>query len=74
DSFEPEYAVLPDKKKTLAELKKAAKSAQAVYLASDPDREGEAICWHLMEELRKGTKAEFHRVLFNEITKRAVLA
>ena len=74
ESFEPEYAILPDKKKTLADLKKSAKTAQAIYLASDPDREGEAICWHLMEELRKGTKAEFHRVLFNEITKRAILA
>ncbi len=74
ESFEPEYAVLPDKKKTLAELKKSAKIAEAVYLASDPDREGEAICWHLMDELRKGTKAAFHRVLFNEITKRAILA
>jgi len=74
ESFEPEYAILPDKKKTLADLKKSAKTADAVYLASDPDREGEAICWHLMEELRKGTKAEFHRVLFNEITKRAILA
>jgi len=73
-SFEPEYAILPDKKKTLADLKKSAKGAEAVYLASDPDREGEAICWHLMEELRKGTDAEFHRVLFNEITKRAILA
>ena len=74
ESFEPEYAILPDKKKTLADLKKSAKGADAVYLASDPDREGEAICWHLMEELRKGTDAEFHRVLFNQITKRAILA
>lgn len=74
ESFEPEYAVLPDKKKTLADLKKSAKNAEAVYLASDPDREGEAICWHLMEELRKSTNAKFHRVLFNEITKRAILA
>ena len=74
ESFEPEYAILPDKKKTLADLKKSAKGADAIYLAADPDREGEAICWHLMEELRKGTKAEFHRVLFNEITKRAILA
>ena len=66
---------LPDKKKTVAELKKAAKGATDIYLASDPDREGEAICWHLKELLEKdGTKAEFHRVLFNEITKRAVQA
>jgi DNA topoisomerase-1 len=72
DDFTPTYQVLPEKKKTLTELKKAAKSAEAIYLASDPDREGEAICWHLKEELEKGTKATFHRVLFNEITKRAV--
>jgi DNA topoisomerase-1 len=71
--FSPTYQVLPEKKKVLAELKKAAKAAEAVYLASDPDREGEAICWHLQEELSKGAKAEFHRVLFNEITKRAVV-
>ena len=74
ESFEPEYTVLPEKRKTLTDLKKSAKNAKAVYLASDPDREGEAICWHLMEELRKGTDAKFHRVLFNEITKHAILA
>ncbi|HXV77363.1 MAG TPA: type I DNA topoisomerase [Candidatus Polarisedimenticolaceae bacterium] len=73
DDFTPTYAVLPDKKKTLAELRRAAKDAKAVYLASDPDREGEAICWHLREELARDTDAEFHRVLFNEITKRAIL-
>jgi DNA topoisomerase-1 len=72
DDFTPTYQVLPEKKKTLTELKKAAKGAEDIYLASDPDREGEAICWHLQEELKKGTKATFHRVLFNEITKRAV--
>jgi DNA topoisomerase-1 len=74
ESFSPTYTVLPEKKKILAELKKAAKGAEAIYLASDPDREGEAICWHLKEELSKSTKAEFHRVMFNEITKRAVRA
>ena len=73
ETFEPTYAVLVEKKKTLAELKKAAKKAKAIYLASDPDREGEAICWHLREELQKGFDAVFHRVLFNEITKRAIL-
>ncbi|MCP3981050.1 MAG: type I DNA topoisomerase [bacterium] len=73
ETFEPDYAPLPDKKKTVAELKKAAKGAQAIYLASDPDREGEAICWHLKELLESDTDAEFHRVLFNEITKRAIL-
>ena len=74
ETFEPTYEPLPTKKKTLAELKKAAKGADDIYLAADPDREGEAICWHLMEELKKGSKATFHRVLFNEITKRAVRA
>ena len=72
ETFAPTYSVLPDKKKTLSDLKKAAKGAEDVYLASDPDREGEAICWHLQQELSKGSKAAFHRVLFNEITKRAI--
>ena len=74
ETFDPTYEILAEKKKTMAELKKAAKHADAVYLASDPDREGEAICWHLKEELQKDTKATFHRVLFNEITKRAIRA
>lgn len=72
-SFKPTYVVLPDRKKTLAELKKAAETAAVVFLAPDPDREGEAICWHLKEELKKGTQASFSRVEFNEITKKAVL-
>lgn len=72
ETFSPTYSILPDKKKTLGDLKKAAKGCDNIYLASDPDREGEAICWHLKEELQKGSKAEFHRVLFNEITKRAI--
>ena len=72
ENFNPTYLVLPDKKKTLAELRKAAKVAKFVYLASDPDREGEAICWHLKAELEKDTDAEFFRVMFNEITKRAI--
>ena len=73
ETFEPTYVALQEKKKTLSELKSAAKHAKAVYLASDPDREGEAICWHLREELAQETSAEFHRVMFNEITKRAIL-
>jgi DNA topoisomerase-1 len=72
-TFTPTYEPLPEKQKTLAELKKAAKGASAVYLAPDPDREGEAISWHLAEELRSETDAPFHRVLFNEITKRAIV-
>ncbi len=70
--FTPTYQVLPEKKKTVTELKKAAKEASAIYVAADPDREGEAICWHLCEELKKETSAPFHRVLFHEITRRAV--
>jgi DNA topoisomerase-1 len=72
EDFTPTYKVLTEKRKTVTDLRKAAKKASDIYLASDPDREGEAICWHLMEVLRKETKAKFHRVLFNEITKRAV--
>ena len=70
--FKPTYEVLPGRKKILDELKKAAKDADAIYLAPDPDREGEAICWHLSEELKKVNK-KLHRVMFNEITRRAVL-
>ena len=72
--FTPTYTALPEKKKTLAELRKAAKEADAIFLAADPDREGEAICWHLKEELSKDTDVVFRRVLFNEITKKAILA
>ena len=73
EDFTPTYTVLDEKKKTLTELKKAAKKADDIYLASDPDREGEAICWHLKAVLEQGSDAVFHRVLFNEITKRAIL-
>jgi DNA topoisomerase-1 len=71
--FQPKYEVIEGKKKLIQELKSAAKSADAVYLAADPDREGEAICYHLQEELRdkkNGTKV--FRVMFNEITKSAI--
>jgi len=70
--FKPTYEVLPGRKKVLEDLKKAAAGADAIFLAPDPDREGEAICWHLSEELKKVNKKLF-RVLFNEITRRAVL-
>ena len=73
NSFEPTYTVIPGKEKVLAQLKKAAHKAQAIYLAADPDREGEAICFHLAGELmgdRAGTTMK--RVTFNEITKRGV--
>src|SRR5205085_2709385 len=73
--FEPRYEVIEGKKKLLAELKQAAKKVDEVYLAADPDREGEAICYHLQEEL--GGKADgpkIYRVMFNEITKKAIEA
>ncbi len=71
--FEPRYEVIEGKKKLIQELKAAAKSADFVYLAADPDREGEAICYHLQEELQ-GKKDGTHvfRVMFNEITKTAI--
>jgi DNA topoisomerase-1 len=72
-SFKPDYRVLPAKKKVLEELKKAATGAEALYIATDPDREGEAIGWHLAQELGL-PKAKTHRILFNEITERAVKA
>ena len=74
-SYEPTYEILQGKEKTINELRKAVKGAENVYLAADPDREGEAISWHLQETLKPGAgKAKFHRVRFNEITKKAVLA
>lgn len=72
--FKPEYQVMEDKKKVVAELKKAAREVDAVVLAPDPDREGEAIAWHIAEELAKETKGKkVTRARFNEITKKAVL-
>ncbi len=71
--FKPTYEILPGRKKVIEELKKAAKTADKIYLAPDPDREGEAICWHLSEILKKINK-NLYRVMFNEITKRAVKA
>src|SRR4051812_35292423 len=78
NNFEPTYEVIPDTKKrnnrkVIADLKSAAKEAEAIYLAADPDREGEAICQHLAEEIvpKRPRKPHF-RVMFNEITKRAV--
>jgi DNA topoisomerase-1 len=71
--YEPNYAVLAAKKEVVKRLKDAAKKAERVYLAPDPDREGEAIAWHIAEVLGK-TSGEVHRVTFNEITKKAVLA
>jgi DNA topoisomerase-1 len=72
--FTPRYEVIEGKKKLIAELKQAAKGVDSVYLAADPDREGEAICWHLKEELepKKAAKPAIFRVMFNEITANAV--
>src|SRR5579863_10638854 len=69
--FKPTYIAIPSKKELISELKTAAGKADNIYLAADPDREGEAICAHL-RELLDGKKKTFHRVLFNEITKDAV--
>ena len=78
NNFEPTYEIIPDKKKrnnkkTVSDLKKAAKEADSIYLAADPDREGEAICQHLAEEIvpKRPAKKVF-RVMFNEITKKAI--
>ena len=71
--FEPRYEVIEGKKKLIADLKQTASKVQEVYLAAAPDREGEAICYHLQEELgdqKNGPR--FYRVMFNEITKKAV--
>jgi DNA topoisomerase-1 len=70
--FEPDYQVIPTKVKVIEELKKASKLVPELYLATDPDREGEAIAWHIQEELKARGK-KFHRVLFNAITKPSVL-
>ncbi len=72
--FTPHYEVIEGKKKLIAELKQAAKGMDSIYLAADPDREGEAICWHLKEELepKKSDKPAIFRVMFNEITANAV--
>lgn len=69
--FEPKYITMPDKKDVIDKLKKAAKQCDTVYLSPDPDREGEAIAWHIKEILPAGTNVK--RVSFNSITKDAVL-
>ena len=69
--FEPEYETIKGKAKILTEIRKAAKAAEMVYLAPDPDREGEAIAWHIFTEL-KVPEEKVRRVLFNEITEKAI--
>lgn len=72
NGFEPTYEVSPDKKDIIQKLKKLAEDAEMVYLASDEDREGEAISWHLKEVLDL-TEAKTRRIVFTEITKKAIL-
>ncbi|MFA6142949.1 MAG: type I DNA topoisomerase [Candidatus Omnitrophota bacterium] len=72
NDFKPEYIVMKDRKKNLSALKKDAKNKEAIYLAADPDREGEAISWHIGNVLAD-KKLKFYRVEFDEITKDAVL-
>jgi DNA topoisomerase-1 len=74
DGFEPSYEVIASRKKVLKELKDAAKTADEIFVATDPDREGEAIGWHLAEELGSGNRKKIRRLMFNEITKKGVLA
>src|SRR5499426_1208700 len=71
NDFAEEYESIESRKKVIKELKDAAKDASDIYVATDPDREGEAIGWHLTQEL-KGKKRKIHRLTFNEITKKAV--
>jgi len=75
--FEPKYVIIPGKEKVIKELQKTVKDADNIYLAPDPDREGEAIAWHIAEVMLTGMKGKkkktpIHRVTFNEITERAV--
>ncbi len=74
NEFEPEYVTIARQEKTLADLKAAARDASAVFLATDPDREGEAIGWHVAEAIKRKGGAPIRRILFHEITKDAVRA
>ena len=74
NAFKPEYIDTPRSKKILKELRSAADSADEIYLATDPDREGEAIAWHLKNAISETLKKnkDFHRITFHEITRQAV--
>src|SRR5438046_9754570 len=74
NGFEPRYEVIEGKKKLISELKSASKKVDSIYLAADPDREGEAICFHLQEEqdTKKKHEPKIFRVMFNEITSKAI--
>ena len=69
--FAPDFHIIQAKKKVIDDLKKAARGKEHIYLASDPDREGEAIAWHIADQVAKNRR-RIHRVLINEITKKAV--
>ncbi len=71
NGFTPQYTIIPGKQRVIQELKKAAAGAEDIYLAPDPDREGEAIAWHTADVLKKKGR-RFHRVLFHELTKDAI--
>jgi DNA topoisomerase-1 len=74
DGFEPSYEVIASRKKVVKDLKDAAKDASEIFVATDPDREGEAIGWHLAEELGSTNRKKIRRLMFNEITRKGVLA
>jgi DNA topoisomerase-1 len=75
NDFKPTYVIIPGKEKIIKELKKASKEADTIFLAPDPDREGEAIAWHIASEIAdpKNQNGKVYRIVFNEITQRAVL-
>jgi DNA topoisomerase-1 len=70
-NFKTQFQVVKGREKVLEDLRKAARGSQAVFLATDPDREGEAIGWHIVQELKPPKKA-VRRVIFREVTKRAI--
>ena len=72
NEFEPDYVTIPGKEKTVADLKASARNARAVFIATDPDREGEAIAWHVQNQIKFKSGPPIKRVLFHEITKEAV--
>src|SRR5216117_113908 len=72
NGFQPEYVTIPGKEKTVAELKSAARTSREIFLATDPDREGEAIAWHVAQQIKSKNGAPVRRVLFHEITRDAV--
>lgn len=73
NNFRPHYVILPSRRRIVSYLKKIAKKTEKIYLATDPDREGEAIGWHIATELNHDSKNKIYRIWFNEITKDAIL-